>query len=209
MKEEIVIFKGSKEGLNIILKEDVPFNEIKKHFESKVKALKTFLTGSKITIKFSRSLKEEEIQELVDIIKDKGKAEVLMVLDDDNLLIRGNNFESILEGNAKFYKGTLRSGQSINYNGNVVVVGDVNAGAEIVASGNIIVLGILRGAVFAGANSNQDSFIAALSLKPMQIRISDVIGSPTDIEPMKGIHPEIVTIKENQFNIERLRLDTK
>ncbi len=42
-------------------------------------------------------------------------------------------------------KRTIRSGQRIAYNGNVVVLGDVNPGAEVVASGDVIVLGHLRG----------------------------------------------------------------
>ena len=45
---------------------------------------------------------------------------------------------------AKFHKGSLRSGQKIEFEGSVIVVGDVNPGAEIKAGGNIIVLGSSR-----------------------------------------------------------------
>lgn len=206
MKEEMIVFKGTKEGLTIILNEDVSFDELKKHFENKVKSLKTFLTGSKITVRFTRKLEEEEITELVNILKSKGKAEVLMVLDDNDDL-HSSMFESILEGSTKFFRGTLRSGQSINYNGNVVIVGDVNAGAEVVASGNIIVLGLLRGMVYAGASTNNNAFIAGLNLKPTQIRIGEIIANPSDVEEMKGAHPELISIKDTALIKEELRTE--
>jgi len=88
-----------------------------------------------------------------------------------------------------------------------VVVGDVNGGAEVIASGNIIVLGILRGMVYAGANSNNDAFIAGLSIKPTQIRIGEVIGTPISIENMKGLNPEMVAVKDGTLKINRLRTE--
>lgn len=45
------------------------------------------------------------------------------------------------------YDKSLRSGQNIHFDGNVVVLGDVNPGAEIVAGGHILVMGALRGLV--------------------------------------------------------------
>ena len=75
---------------------------------------------------------------------------------------------------------SLRSGQNINYDGNVVILGDVNAGAEVVASGNIIVVGALRGLVHAGATGAEDVSIIALSLTPVQICIAAHITRPPD-----------------------------
>ena len=40
---------------------------------------------------------------------------------------------------AKWVKGPLRSGGRVQFDGNIVVMGDVNPGAEIVASGSVIV----------------------------------------------------------------------
>ena len=75
---------------------------------------------------------------------------------------------------------SLRSGQNINYDGNVVILGDVNAGAEVVASGSVIVVGALRGLVHAGATGDEDASIIALSLTPVQIRIAAHITRPPD-----------------------------
>lgn len=85
-------------------------------------------------------------------------------------------------------KRTLRSGQSIHYHGNVVVLGDVNPGAEIVAGGNVVVMGSLRGVVHAGAVGNADAVVTAFRLLPTQLRIADQITrSPDGIYPDPGM----------------------
>ena len=70
---------------------------------------------------------------------------------------------------------TLRSGQNVNFDGNVVVLGDVNGGAEIVASENIVVLGALRGVAHAGAKGNKKAIIAAETIESPQLRIANLI----------------------------------
>jgi septum site-determining protein MinC len=98
---------------------------------------------------------------------------------------------------------TVRSGQSIRYPGNVVVMGDVNAGAEIIAGGNIIVMGNLRGMAHAGASGNQYSVVAAFRLQPTQLRIADHITRAPDGKSVKPDQPEIARIQNGVVVIER------
>lgn len=79
-----------------------------------------------------------------------------------------------LEMMTHYCQSSLRSGQSIRFDGSVVVIGDVNPGAEIIASGNIIVFGTLKGLVHAGCKGNQAAFVSALCLQPVQLRIADI-----------------------------------
>jgi septum formation inhibitor MinC len=76
----------------------------------------------------------------------------------------------------RFCKGTLRSGRLVSFDGNVVVLGDVNPGAMIEATGNVVVFGNLRGIVHSGAGGNKDTFVLALHFSPTQLRIADVIA---------------------------------
>lgn len=80
--------------------------------------------------------------------------------------------------NAKsiFVSHTLRSGQRIECEGDVVVLGDVNDGAEVVAGGSVAVMGVLRGLVHAGATGRNDVVVAANALRPKQLRISGKIA---------------------------------
>ena len=75
---------------------------------------------------------------------------------------------------------TLRSGQSISSDGNIVIIGDVNPGAEIVAKGDITVWGILGGIAHAGSDGNSYSRIRALKLNAIQLRIGDVFARRPD-----------------------------
>ncbi|MDQ6766435.1 MAG: septum site-determining protein MinC [Candidatus Eremiobacteraeota bacterium] len=84
-----------------------------------------------------------------------------------------------------YYKGNLRSGQSLSAFGSIVVVGDVNAGAELIATGDIIVWGTLRGVAHAGAEGDDAAAVYALRLEPTQLRISRAIASA----PAESGHP--------------------
>lgn len=75
----------------------------------------------------------------------------------------------------KFIRTSLRSGQKIEFEGSIVVLGDVNFGAEVIARDNIVVLGVLRGLAHAGAKGNAEAIISAASIEAKQIRISNIV----------------------------------
>lgn len=79
-----------------------------------------------------------------------------------------------------YIKRTIRSGQSITSDGNLVVIGDVNPGSEVVAKGDITVWGILGGIAHAGSEGNRQARIRALKMNPIQIRIADVFARRPD-----------------------------
>lgn len=98
---------------------------------------------------------------------------------------------------------TLRSGAAIHFDGDVTVVGDVNAGAQIRAGGNIIVLGKLRGVVHAGAQGDEDAFILAFDLAPTQLRVARHIAiAPARTAGEDSFHPEIATVSGGAIVIE-------
>lgn len=107
--------------------------------------------------------------------------------------------------NAKsiFVTHTLRSGQRVECEGDVVVLGDVNDGAEVIAGGSIAVMGTLRGLVHAGAMGRSDVVVAANSLMPKQLRISGKIA----IFPEGNIPqvPEIAEYKQGSVVIRPLK----
>lgn len=101
------------------------------------------------------------------------------------------------------HKGTLRSGQRIDHDGNVVVIGDLNPGAEVKATGDIIVMGALRGLAHAGA-AGGSGVVVALRLEPTQIRIGDVIGRPPEGDAKPGREPEVAKLRDGMILIEPL-----
>lgn len=79
-----------------------------------------------------------------------------------------------------YIRKTLRSGQSISSDGNIIVIGDVNPGAEIIAKGDITVWGVLSGIAHSGSDGNNYTKIRALKLNPIQIRIGEVFARRPD-----------------------------
>ncbi len=79
-----------------------------------------------------------------------------------------------------YIQRTLRSGQSLKSEGNIVIIGDVNPGAEIIAKGDITVWGVLGGIAQAGSDGNNYSRIRALKLNAIQLRIGDVFARRPD-----------------------------
>jgi septum site-determining protein MinC len=79
-----------------------------------------------------------------------------------------------------YLKQTLRSGQSVNHKGHLVIIGDVNPGAEVMADGDITVWGSLRGVAHAGVSGNTNAEIRALRIEAIQLRIAQAIARAPD-----------------------------
>ena len=73
----------------------------------------------------------------------------------------------------KVVYNSMRSGQRIESDGDVLVWGHLNPGAEIVAGGSIIIAGKLLGVVHAGGFGREDVFVWAGCFETPQVRISN------------------------------------
>ncbi len=220
MVESGVIFKATLNGLVIILKEGEAFDSIYSQIEKKVAHAGRFFKGSSIAIKYrGKKLSKNEQDKILQLLKTKSGAEITSIEEEDEmevevqenypknqnrLKMKNFYFKGINEGASKFYRGTLRSGQLVSFDGNLVVIGDVNPGGEVVATGNVIVMGSLRGMVHAGADGNKEAIVVAFNLRPMQLRIADIITRSPDGNDNNGTYiPELAYVKENAVYIER------
>lgn len=197
-----ITIKGNKDGLNVYVTSN-NYEYIKNELIKKIQNGKDFFAGCNMTIiidKLEENHKEElriELKHMFDINVTYSSKEFQEKQEKNEKV-----FSGIYEGRTKFYKNTIRSGQSFSYNGNVVIIGDVNSGAEVVASGNIIVLGVLRGIAHAGSNGNRRAFVAAYILSPLQLRIADIISRAPDERLEKPKMPEIAKIRDNNIIVE-------
>lgn len=109
---------------------------------------------------------------------------------------------------------TLRSGQTINYEGNILIVGDAHPGSEIVAQGDITVWGILGGIAHAGSKGNITSKVRALKLNAIQLRIANLYARRNDtlnvpyVQKSNEFTPEEALIEDGKIVIyKKLRRD--
>lgn len=201
LREELISFKGIKEGIYIFVKNG-DFNLIKEELKGKLEEYKDFFNGASILGIRGESLEEDEIDKLVHIMeKDFG-----LGVDRDGLpkyLDREESVDTeIKEGMTKFHNLTIRSGQIVEYNGNIVIIGDVNPGALVRATGNIVILGKLRGVAHAGVDGNINAYIAANELQPTQLRIGNIIARKPDEGFAISDVPEIARVNQGEVLIQ-------
>lgn len=194
---ETVTFKMNKSGLGIILDDSPDFPAVKRSLMKKLTESEEFFQGAKMKVIIKgRELEKEEFEELKELIFEKTGFE-----DVSEDIVTFDWSKNTVEGNTKFFRGTMRCGNSIWFKGNVVVMGDVNPGAEIIATGNILITGVLKGVVHAGSKGNRNAIVSAQGIYPTQLRIADLITISPKEKAQKLSHFETAYIKDDNIYI--------
>lgn len=203
-EKQHIIIKGVKEGLLFLLDDQCDFSVLLDELRVKLeKTHQQVLTGPLIHIHVKlgkRQASDEQKEQIRAIIRQRG-----------NLLIQ--SIESIQPESEqkarapeqfKIVTGMIRSGQTFQHDGNLLLMGDVNPGGALYCTGDIYVLGALRGMAHAGVNGRQDVIIAASLMRPTQLRIAEVISRPPD-EWMSGdAAMEFAFLDSGQMQIDKI-----
>lgn len=204
-----VTFKGTVNGLIIVMNDQDPFENILTDIENKIKSAPKFFEQGALSVKYrGRKLSSEEQRQLLKLLLNKSGVVINSFTEETTNSEQNTDTEKMLrtrstvDGKAKIFRGTLRSGQVVNFDGSVVVVGDVNPGAKVIASGSVVVIGALRGMVHAGSNGDRNAYVVAFKLQPMQLRIADIITRAPDSVDTGAEAPEIAYINDDQVYIE-------
>lgn len=152
--------------------------QIVEELTSKISELSKMYQEEKTPIRVTgKILKNTELEEIKNIITEK--IDVNVNFDTPTTLglhsIVRSYKKDVETSETLFHKGSLRSGQKLEVEGSVVIIGDVNSGAEVIAADNIVVIGRLRGLAHAGAKGNKEAIIAASTLDAVQLRISNIV----------------------------------
>lgn len=198
VNQSLIEFKGTKDGLIIKIKDHQDFQNIKSALVAQFEKAGSFFNGAKLLDIECPYINEEERLELKTFVMETYDLSFKEVAEDPQDRI----FEDLDEGMTKFHSGTLRSGQVLFYEGNLVIFGDVNPGAVVKANGNIIVLGSLRGIAHAGANGNLRAIVSAYVLNPTQLRIADIIARSPDEKIPDSVNPEVAKVKNKSVYVE-------
>lgn len=185
-----------KNQVIIKIDENAEQREIVSDLKKKIIELKNLYQNDKTPILITgKILKNREMDEIQSFIKKF--INVQIDFDSPKVLglhgIKKTFYKEVATSETKFHKGSLRSGQRIEFEGSLVIIGDVNAGAEVIAGENIVVLGNLRGLAHAGAKGNKDAIIEASEIDAVQIRIADKVK---EIEREEG---EIHKVKTSAY----------
>lgn len=175
-----VLVKSTKRGLRLVLDPEIPYEILKEKIREKFQSTKDFFQDTSFAICFSgRVLSQQQEQELVELITRISKAEILCVLEENELqdaYIEERLQQILLEKqmrSGQFHKGDIYAGQTLECEHSVIILGNVEKGGKVISKGNIVVLGSLKGYAFAGASGNTQAFISALSIETVQLKIAD------------------------------------
>ena len=188
MKNNYVSINLRKDEILIKLDENAEQEQIISALKKKLPELRKLYKDEKTQIRVKgKVLKNKEIDQIQELIKEKIDVEIEFDMPKSLGLssIKRAFDKEIAISETKFHRGSLRSGQKMETEGSLVILGDVNSGAEVMASDNIVVLGALRGLAHAGAKGNKQAIIAAGLFDSVQVRIANIVKEINrDEEPM-------------------------
>ncbi|MFC3284286.1 septum site-determining protein MinC [Litchfieldella rifensis] len=105
----------------------------------------------------------------------------------------------------RIHRGTVRSGQQVSApDGDLVVIGAVNAGAEVLAGGSVHVYGALRGRALAGIHGDHQAGIFCRELHAELLSVAGNYKRLEDIDPRLLGSSVQVQLSDDQLTIASL-----
>ena len=179
---QAVVIKSNKYGIHLVLSNEISFKALLDAIVEKFKESEKFFKGAKLAISFEgRKLTHDEEMAIIDAVTSNTSIEILCIVDHDpdrEAYVKQQIEEyqasvqqPYVDGGTQFYRGTLRSGQTLESETGI---------AAVMANGSIVVLGAVKGSVYAGLGGDDSAFIVALDMDPIQIRIGNILAKSPD-----------------------------
>ena len=130
--DNAVIIKGNKYGIVVVLDNELSFPELKIKIRKKFKESYKFFEKAEMAISFEgRELDNDEQREVLDIIGEETELHVICIVDNDKKreeIFKKSLDEKLMElsnTTGQFYKGNLRSGQVLESETSIIVIGEI------------------------------------------------------------------------------------
>ncbi|WP_102345410.1 septum site-determining protein MinC [Bacillus sp. Marseille-P3661] len=205
-KQQFVTIKGTKSGLSLHLDDSCSFQQLLKELEEKLstnqqKDSPLISVDIKVGNRYLNRQQQDEIREII-----RSKKKLVIGSFESNVLTKEEALEWKKQTDITTVAKIIRSGQVFQVPGDLLLIGDVNPGGTVIAGGNIFVLGVLRGIAHAGCYGNDDAVITASVMKPMQIRINNLVSrSPDNQDAGNEMECAFIDTHENQIIIDRVQ----
>ena len=205
----MIALKGSPKGIMITIDEEnfeVATSDLKEKLAESAQffnedTLEVFLTSTTLT--------DAEVFSLRSVVEaGLTNTRVIFIEEPPRLLPKQHSPLDDLahdEGLTKFIRTTVKSGEVLEYEHNLIIIGDVERGAVLRAGGNIFVMGALLGTACAGCSGKADSVIVAMRLIAENIEIAGIsqqVKAGVLKKLLPGV-PEIAYIMGSEIKIEQ------
>lgn len=179
-----IILKGDKNGFSVIIDDKANYGAALKEMKDLIIQQNAKSTNENddviyFTVKTGRRLLTEDQKNDIRDFFDEYPQLTLKDIEadvEDNLKVA-----DILKANRTNVESRIiRSGQKIDYEGDLIFLGTLHRDAQVRASGSIYILGDVNGIVHAGFPDNTNAMIFGNLKDVDQLRIADVIEIVTD-----------------------------
>lgn len=196
MKGNVTI-KSFPNGIALHLNPEIEFPELLEEVGVKFKQSQNFFKDAKMALSIEgRELCEEEERQIVAAIQENSSLDIICLVG-KNEETNKNFVKAIqkvdmqhMDNVGRFYRGTLKNGQTIETESSIVILGDVYPGSSVVATKDIIIIGGLYGEAYAGGNGEEGHYIVALEMSPEKVKIGDFRYKPKE-KPKWAIKPKV------------------
>lgn len=211
---QFVVMKSFQNGISIHMDADADFSEILLEIADKFKNARAFFKDVKVALSLEgRGLSAEEEKQIIQTITNNSDVQIICLIGKNEESGKGiikalKRVETEKEEyNGRFHRGSLCAGQTLETEGSVVIIGNVEKGASVIASKDIIIIGALLGEAYAGACGNESHFISALKFDPEKCKIADVrFYKPKEklFGNKNKFVPQIAYVKEHKIQLESI-----
>ena len=200
--KSLITIKGVKDGLVFLLDDKCGFHELIRELKAMLDKHEQQFAGPIVHVDVklgSRQIGKREESLLRRTFRRQGNLVVRSIRSDPS---DGDDADSSRELHRM--SGIVRSGQTLECRGSLLLIGDVNPGGIVRTTGDIYVLGALRGIAHAGCEGDEDAIIAASLMKPMQLRIAGVVSRPPEEWASEDPWMEYAYLEEGTMKVDKL-----
>jgi len=214
--KNLIVMKSFQNGISIYMDAEADFKDILEETAVKFQNARAFFRDVKVALSLEgRELTSEEELAMIETITDNSDVQIICLIGKNEESNRGiikalKRVETEKEEyNGRFHRGSLHAGQTLETEGSVVIIGNVEKDAAVVASKDIVIIGGLFGEAYAGAAGDDSHFVVALKFDPQKCKIADV---RYDGAKEKGglfanknkLVPQIAFVKDNEIQVENI-----
>ncbi len=179
-----VIIKSFQHGISLHLSKDESMEKLLGEISEKFKASAAFFRDAKMVLSIEgRQLSDKEEKDVIAAIEEHSQIKILCLIGKDeeteNQILKAveqyQNFDSNeqIQNLGQFYKGSLKSGQVIETDSSIIILGDVQPGANVISKKDIIIIGGLYGNAYAGGSGEAGHYIIALDVSAECIKVDN------------------------------------
>lgn len=215
MKDAVMI-KSYQNGINLILREDVSFEELLQELSAKFQSSRGFFGNADVALSYEgRTLEQGQEIALVEAIRQSSDLNLVCIVGKDEetnrryiKAIQKVQKKLPIGSEGQLHKGSLKNSEVLETESSIIILGDVYPGSAVISPKNIIILGGLYGEAYAGTEGSEGIYVAALEMEPERLKIGDFKYKNSDKQTKWGIRakvqPKIAYVKNDKIVMEPL-----